>query len=206
MELTIIQKKPFGISVIPIDGINRSNYLSKIEDITKDISDFRNSLQIDTLVRGTSYDNLYTVLATGVDVVPSNAPIFCTQLVEKAMEYGWDGRNNPTRIILSFYKRAKTKRTFMEISSDTPKNKIENLKKIYPIVDYSTDGRKIFLSRLKESDTRRNTEYELEYGYWIPENPLNALVCLFLLGSFTLQEIDDLREQVNSPENLNQVY
>ena len=61
----------------------------------------------------------------------------------------------------------------------------------YPTIQNIPDRGKIFLSRLKEDDKRRNTDYEIEYGHWIPDNPLNALVWVILLGSFTQQEIDD---------------
>ncbi|HZK96504.1 MAG TPA: hypothetical protein VFC67_20045 [Prolixibacteraceae bacterium] len=90
----------------------------------------------------------------------------------------------------------------MEKLSDVPEEEIDKLIKIYTSFEYVEDGHKIWFSRLKENDTRRNTEYEIEYGYWIPENPLNALVWVILLGSFTQQEIDELHEQVKSPDTL----
>ena len=153
---------------------------------------------INSLVRGTSYTNLDTILTTGVDVVPSNAPIFCTQFPEKAMEYGRDEQNTTSRMILLFYDRKKLERTFIEISSETPQSDIQELAKTYPTIEDSKDGSKIWLSRLQKTDTRRTTDYEYQYAYWIPEDPFDALVWVILLGSFSQLEIDDLAEKVKS--------
>ena len=202
MELINIQEKPFGISIIPNDDINGRNYLSKIGEISKEISQFRLEILfkngINALVRGTCYDNIQTVLNTGVDVVPSNSPIFCTPYSDKAMEYGWDDRNNTNRIILLFYDSGKLERTFKEISSDTPKCEIEELIQLYPTIEYSRDGNRIWLSRLQKNDTRRTTDYEYQYAYWIPEDPFNALVWVLLLGSFSQQEICELNEKIKT--------
>ena len=87
-------------------------------------------------------------------------------------------------------------KTFKEIPSNTPQNEIENLIKIYPTIENSIDGSKIWLSRLQKDDKRRKTEYEIANAYWIPENPLKALAWVILIGSFTQSEITEIKNLI----------
>ena len=42
MENIIIQEKPFGVSIVPIEGIERANVLSKVSGKMDEITDFYN--------------------------------------------------------------------------------------------------------------------------------------------------------------------
>lgn len=85
------------------------------------------------------------------------------------MEYGyWP------KIIMAFDSEKLTN-TWKEISSEINKQELRNLRKIYPTIEKSIDGQKIFLSRLSEDDPRRNTDYEIAYAKWVKGNPFDAL-------------------------------
>lgn len=124
--------------------------------------------------RAVPIDRLKYTLKHGVDVNPTNSPIFCSDL-EKAMEYGeWP------KVVMGFNYQ-KLDKTFREVPSDIEKSKLNTLKATFPTVEKSIDRKKIWLSRLCIDDTRRCT-YEISYGYWIPGSPWNCLKILLLIG------------------------
>ena len=103
--------------------------------------------------RAVSIDRLEYTLKNGVDVNPTNSPIFCNGL-EKAMEYGgWP------KVVMGF-NWEKLEKTFKVVPSDIDKSKLKALKVDYPTEEKSIDGNKIWLSRLSIDDTRRCTDYE----------------------------------------------
>jgi hypothetical protein len=104
MENIVIQEKPFGISIVPIEGIERNNIHSKVTVIINDITDFYIELLTKTknlmLCRGTAFSNLNTIITTGVDVTPFNSVIFCDSFPQKPLEYGWNNIEKKPRMIL----------------------------------------------------------------------------------------------------------
>ena len=128
--------------------------------------------------RAVRFDRLPTVLASGVDVEPSDAPIYVGD-IGKALEYGgaikW-GAREPT-VLLGFGTDGLD-RTFREVRSDIDQAALDRLKETFPNVTLSADGRMLLLSRIAD----RPVAYEFDYGYWIPGDPLEALRIVFVLG------------------------
>jgi hypothetical protein len=123
--------------------------------------------------RGVSYDRLSTILGTGIDVEPTNAPIFVSDF-DKAWEYGdWP------KVIMVFDGRHLAY-TYREITSDTPAEETARLMLEYPtrIPDHS--GERTWLTRLPETDPRAASSYEVEFGRWIPGDPFDALRAIFV--------------------------
>jgi len=119
------------------------------------------------------------VLASGVDVEPSDSPIYVTPHVDKAFEYGgaikW-GAQEPT--VLLGYDHKALDRTFREVSSDIEPAEFDKLKRTFPNVSPSTDGQTLLLSRIANGPVA----YEFSYGYWIPGDPFDALRIVVVLG------------------------
>lgn len=124
--------------------------------------------------RAVSIDRFEYILNNGVDVNPTSAPIFCSNL-EKAMEYGrWP------KVVMGFDDK-KMDKTFREVPSDIDQSELEALKIAYPVEEKSTDGKMIWLSRLNIDDPRR-CNYEITYGRWIPGSPWSCLKIVLLVG------------------------
>lgn len=123
--------------------------------------------------RGVSYDRLPTILETGIDVRPTTAPIFVDDF-EKAWKYGgWP------KVIMAL-DAERLERTYREIAAGTPADEVSRLLQDYPRRLESEDGEFIWLTRLPASDTRATTAYERYYARWIPGNPMDALIAVFL--------------------------
>jgi hypothetical protein len=146
------------------------------------------------LLRGTKFDNLLKVVNFGVDVIPTDSPIFLSDDPCKAIEYGWDLENE--KMIILAYKSIGIQRSWVEVSSDLAEQELKNILRTYPTIEYSIDRSKIFLSKLSLDDSRRNTAYEIAYGYWIPNNPMEQIFSVFLIGKFTESEILRLKDEV----------
>jgi hypothetical protein len=50
----------------------------------------------------------------------------------------------------------------------------------YPTRFGSEGGESIWLTRLKASDSRATSAYEWRYGHWVPGNPFDALIAVFV--------------------------
>jgi hypothetical protein len=130
--------------------------------------------------RGVEVGRLPTILATGVDVEPTTAPIFVSDL-NKAWEYGdWP------KVVMAYDGRC-LEYTYREITiSETTTDEIARLMMDYPTKIESPDGDRVWLTRLPETDTRAATPYEAAFARWIPENPFDALLAVFVF----IPEID----------------
>jgi len=102
--------------------------------------------------------------------------------VEKAMEYG-NGFEDDTCKLLLLYDKQFMQRTGVQIFSDTPLAKIDEYKKTYPTELCDNEGNLCWLSRLQPNDRHVGTPYEAEYAFWIPGDPFEALVAIFVLGN-----------------------
>ena len=122
--------------------------------------------------RGTAADRLARVLATGVDVEPSNAPIWVSSL-DKAMEYG-----ELPKLLLVFDPE-HLDRSFREI--DTSDSRRAHLQQTFPTQLVSQDGSKVWLSRLSADDRRIGPGYEEAYGHWIPGDAREALIAIVII-------------------------
>lgn len=127
-----------------------------------------------TEFRGVGLERLPTILATGVDVEPTTAPIFVSDF-DKAWEYG-----GLPKVVMAFDGR-HLERTYREvIISDTPADEIARLMVDYPTRIESLDGERLWLTRFPEMDTRANSSSEVEFARWIPGDPFNALLAVFV--------------------------
>ena len=100
--------------------------------------------------RGVTADRLNQVLAHGIDVFPTNAPIWVSSL-SKAMEYGeWP------KIILVL-DVAQLDQTFRELPITSSKAERAELRREFPTELISEDGSHVWLSRLPATDRRATT-------------------------------------------------
>lgn len=139
---------------------------------------FRNEFSDDIVgyeYRAVSVDRLDTVLETGIDVVPADAPIYCESL-QKAMEYGhWP------KVVTAYHPHGLD-RTFREVAADTQESELLALLEIFPTMERSKDGSMLWLSRLTEDDRRRCSGYEIAYARWIPGDPWESLRLILLVA------------------------
>jgi len=123
--------------------------------------------------RDVSCDRLPAILATGIDVGPTTAPIFVSDF-DKAGEYGgWP------KVIMAL-DGERLDRTYREIPPDTGAEEGARLMLDYPNRTPSLSGECIWLTRLPATDPRAATAYEIEYARWIPGNPFDALQAVFV--------------------------
>lgn len=126
--------------------------------------------------RGVSMDRLRYVLGTGIDVSPTDAPIYVDH-ISKAIEYGgWP------KVLLALDVR-QLDQTYREVDASLPEVEIALLQQRFPTMLKSTDGSKLWLSRLEEGDTRIGSPYEWQYARWIPGDPIKALKAIVVCAS-----------------------
>jgi hypothetical protein len=123
--------------------------------------------------RGVPIDRLRSVFLNGVDVDPTDGPIFCDD-AEKAFEYarpksGVDGPG-----LMYALHGGYLERSFRTLPADASPEQIAEVQITYPH-PYG----ELYFSRLAG---QYNTAYEMAYGYWIPGNARDALLAIFLLG------------------------
>jgi hypothetical protein len=167
----------------PIIGIH-ADYRSRYTELSKFLDNLLISLCHDSwrfLARCVVFERLSTVLRTGTDVEPSDSPMYLSTF-HKAMEYG-NGFEDDTCKLLLLYDRHFMQRTGRQVFSDTPPEKIEEYRKTYPTELRDEAGNLCWLSRLQASDRHIGTSYEAEYAFWIPGDPFEALVAIFVLGT-----------------------
>lgn len=136
--------------------------------------------------RGVGLDRLRTILTTGVDVEPTTAPIFVAEF-KKAWEYGgWP------KVVMAF-DGEQLERTYRDIIiSDTSPDEIARLMVDYPTRIEDVSGGRLWLTRLEATDSRAGTPYEYGFARWIPGNPFDALLAVFV---FT-PEVKEARQDI----------
>lgn len=128
--------------------------------------------------RGVPLARLGEVLRTGIDVAPTDAPIFGTDGVDKAFEYARPvGGGTGPGLILAL-RGPHLERTFRDLDADASPAEIAETRETYPHPAGNPGGR-IRLSRLADQTT---PGYEEAYGYWIPGNAREALIGVCVLG------------------------
>jgi len=124
--------------------------------------------------RGVSADRLTYVLRHGIDVDPTDAPIWVSG-IDKAVEYGgW-----PKLILV--LDATRLDRTFRELATSGDATERALLRRTFPTECASEDGSHIWLSRLAPTDTRLATGYEIAYGRWIPGDAREALLAILVV-------------------------
>lgn len=140
-----------------------------------------------TCIRCVSVDRLPVVLRQGCDVEPSNAVMWVDKFPDKALEYGGD--ESKVMLVIS---GERTEASCVEVAADMDAGALDSLKLTYPTIERSIDGTKLWLSRLPENDRRVASPYESEHGRWIPGDPFEALLGIFVLG----RDMNDVAAQV----------
>lgn len=115
--------------------------------------------------RAVSVDRVATVLATGIDVEPSDAVIYANDF-DKAWEYG-----HFPKVVLALKALDRTHR---EVPADTSPAELAAIQERFPTVLPSVDGERLWCSRLPADDPRINTSYEVNHAWWVPGDPLDA--------------------------------
>jgi hypothetical protein len=134
--------------------------------------------------RGVPAERLAQVWRTGIDVEPTDSPIFVDGL-DKALEYGgWP------KVVLAL-DGDHLDRTFREVSADLPDTECEALQEDFPTVLESSDGITRWYSRLPKDDPRTGSAYEVAYSRWIRGDPLEALRGVIVLA-YTDEDVDGL--------------
>ena len=153
--------------------------------------DFRNALMFITMqfaeavedergwacIRCVDPERLPVILRQGCDVEPPNAVMWVDKYPDKALEYGGD----ESKVMLVISGKL-TEASYIEVGADMDAAELNSLKLTYPTTEPSRDGTKLWLSRLPENDRRVASPYESEHGRWIPGDPFEALLGVFVLG------------------------
>jgi hypothetical protein len=130
--------------------------------------------------RGVALNRLDSVLQHGIDVWPTDHPIFVDDW-DKALDYGgW-----PKLLLL--LHRDQLRPTWHEVSATLDPVELSDLRKTHPNQLVSTDGSKLWLTRFNLDVPQAGTAYEADYGYYIPGNPFDALAALLVLAPASWQ-------------------
>lgn len=167
MKAQKIVDKPVPIWLIEVSSGNHSRAPDEMI-----LTQFDDSL-IGYAYRGVAAKQLPLVYRNGIDVEPTNQVIYVAEF-EKAWEYG-----DFPKLMLAF-EWNKLSMTFCEVSAALPANEIDTLRQRFPTMLKSTNGEKLYLSRLAEHSPQLNTDYEWAYARWIEDNPFEALRALLL--------------------------
>jgi hypothetical protein len=123
--------------------------------------------------RGVSIDRLPNILKFGIDVEPTDSPIYVAEF-DKAWEYG-----EFPKVVMALASE-HMEPTFRVLPVDVLEAEIEVLRRIYPN-SYSVDGQ-TWISRVSDPNPAARN-YEAAYGRWIPGDPFDALRGIFVYVS-----------------------
>jgi hypothetical protein len=132
----------------------------------------RQSTARDKLYRGVELHRLGQVSRFGCDVTPSTAPIYASEYPKKALEYGE---------LVMVFDSARLDRTYRDVPKSENPRTLSRLREKYPTV-IEKDGNRLWFSMLSPDDNRTGTIYEGYYTFYIPGDPHEALLMLFLVG------------------------
>lgn len=122
------------------------------------------------LFRGIDRASLARAVLHGIDMLPTDRPFFAAHL-EKALEYGGD---YPAILMID---PSKTDRPWRELRVDAHSDEHTAARAFAgndPMT--STDGTKLWYSRLPEIYPGRASDYELAYAHYIPGEARDALI------------------------------
>jgi hypothetical protein len=175
IDLELVSDAPITILVSPRLRENRADLSAALGFIAS------KSLQkriggTEVLFRAVEITKLGQVIRTGCDVVPSNAPLFASDYASKAWEYG--GTNK----VVMVFERARLQETFKKVRSSEAPEILRRIRSEYPSAK-EIDRDWLWFSRLPLGDGRIATVYETDYSFFIPGNPQEALLMVFLVGT-----------------------
>ena len=123
--------------------------------------------------RAVALDRLPTVLAHGVDVAPTDDPLYVDDF-EKAWEY-----SGLPKVVMAFVWEG-LERTFRTLPADASEAEQAALRETYPHA--YPHGDRLWLSRIDDPNPARRG-YELAHARWIPNNPFDSLKAVFVCGA-----------------------
>jgi hypothetical protein len=131
--------------------------------------------------RGVSLKRLPAILTAGVDVEPTDSIIYC-DFISKAYEYGGDDK-----VIMAFRyfgsdEQHLVRRAVTQILPATSAEDADERRRLYPHDLGPNSAGNPRLCRVKPK-THADFTYLRTYGYFIPDNPWDALVGLFIYGN-----------------------
>lgn len=125
------------------------------------------------LFRAVGLTRLDQVIGCGCDVVPSHAPFYATEYAQKALEYG--------DVVMAF-DPAKLDTTFKKVLKSECPETLRRLRSEYPIEEV-IDETWLRFSRPSPSNGRIRAASYSHYDFFIPGNPHEALLMIFLIGN-----------------------
>ena len=128
VEFTLLAAQPVPVWTAAVDAKTHRYHPPITED---DLCESFDVLSWDTDFRGVGLDRLQTILATGVDVEPTTAPIFVSDF-DKAWEYGgwpkvvmaFDGCTSSSRTVRSSSQTRLPTRSTDGWSTTPPESRI----------------------------------------------------------------------------------
>lgn len=155
----------------------------------------------DLVYRAVSIDRLPYILKNGCDVKPTNSVIYADDL-EKAFEYGSNVLdnmiNNSTGKVIMILSMSGMSRSYREMPVDADPILLEKLRNEYPTAITSSDGKRIWFSRLPQDNRNLASPYEREYGWYIAGDPWNVLAGIIVVGNGREIETRVIQAVVNS--------
>lgn len=132
--------------------------------------------------RGVGISQLGRILQTGVDVEPTDAPIYAGD-IDKAWEYpDW---TSPRAVFA--LRATMLEPSWRTLPVDAADGRVAAIREDYPNrMDRQTD---IWFSRFGDT----HPGYEMEYGYWIPGDAKEALAAVYLFGTDTAAVIESAK-------------
>lgn len=174
MTLQKLANNPCPIWLLPYPvGFERKNLATELEANLGKL--FPEDALVPLLFRGVGSDRLPTIMKTGCDVEPSDAPLFVGPLT-KALEYANDGDQ-----IIQIFRAPLLLPSWQEWPASTALDDLAEVQRSYPTVLHTEDKAWSFFSRLPQGNPRLASPYEREYGFWIPGNAHLALAGVIII-------------------------
>ncbi|MCF7787149.1 MAG: hypothetical protein K9N47_13565 [Prosthecobacter sp.] len=171
IEVEVLADAPSAILVSPKAGEGNSDLSNALDFIAKRLlprhDDARNFL-----FRGVELTRLGQVIDFGCDVTPTTAPIYASEYAKKALEYG---------SLVMVFDSAKLDKTFRKVPKSESAEKLSRLKAEYPTA--IEEAEHWWFSLLPAGNGRTGTFYESYFTFFIPGDPREALLMLFLIGN-----------------------
>jgi len=170
----LIQSGPVPIFIVVVSSTSDFIRFSEI-DLWQKFPDLFGNEILSYLFRAVSTDRFSDILINGVDVLPTDAVIYADCL-EKALEYGgWP------KTVMAFDPQFM-KKAYKEVDSCIAEDDLIEIIKTYPTKITSEDGSKYTLTRLDRGDARATSGYDVNYGWWIPNDPWECLKMILIIA------------------------
>lgn len=179
-SVTVLQDEPFPVllsqdaditkgrsDALILSGLEHANVATRFPGLGVKI--------LAAQCRGVPLEKLPLVLRYGVDSEFPAGP-FNVGGLYKAVEY----TSNPGAVL--FYNDDKLDATYREVPVNTDAVELATLGAIFPTKLVSADGNWLWFSRFPADHRQIQTPYEFHYARWIPGNPFEALIAVWILG------------------------